>query len=392
MKYVLALAAGLAAVILIIEPKTVSDAVGAAAVSCLEVVVPSLFAFTVLAIYLQKSGLYRTVLKPLTFPLSKLLRMDEELCAVFLLGNIGGYPVGARLLSELVREGRLKQKNAARALCFCFGSGPGFMLGIVGARIFGSAAAGLALFGICFGVSLLIAGFVRMRGEIPLERAAGGDMNVVNPATKSQTGCLRPKAGGDTDVAKPATKSQTGCLRPKAGGFKLDAETFITSVTDGARTMFTVCAMIVGFSVISAILKVIGVYALFAEIFGSSEILPALLEITRLGDMTATEYALPTCAALLAFGGACVIMQVAALSRGIPLKNFLISRGAAAVLSALLAMPFAGIFPPADVETIAAETAVSAFSKNAALSVCVLIMCVLLLVARGSESRGKKPR
>lgn len=343
MKYVLALAAGLAAVILIIEPKAVSDAVGAAAMSCLEVVVPSLFAFTVLAIYLQKSGLYRTVLKPLTFPLSRILRMDEELCAVFLLANIGGYPVGARLLSELVREGRLKQKDAARALCFCFGSGPGFMLGIVGARIFGSAGAGLALFGICFGVSLLIAGFVRMRGEIPLERAEGG--------------------------------------------FRLDAETFITSVTDGARTMFTVCAMIVGFSVISAILKVIGVYTLFAEIFGSSEILPALLEITRLGDMTATESALPTCAALLAFGGVCVIMQVAALARGIPLKRFIISRGAAAVLSTLLAMPFAGTFPPAYVETIAAETAVTAFSKNAALSVCVLIMCVLLLLG----ARGKKP-
>lgn len=347
MKYVLALAAGLAAVILIIEPKAVSDTVGAAAVSCLEVVVPSLFAFTVLAIYLQKSGLYRTVLKPLTFPLSKLLRMDEELCAVFLLANIGGYPIGARLLSELVRQNRLSKENAARALCFCFGSGPGFMLGIVGMRVFGSAGAGLALFGICFGVSLLIAGFVRMRGEIPLEKAENG--------------------------------------------LRLGAETFITSVTDGARTMFTVCAMIVGFSVIAAILKLVGVYTLFAEVFGSSEILPALLEITRLGDMTATSSALPTCAALLAFGGACVIMQVAALARGIPLKGFLISRGAAAVLSALLAIPLSGLFPPADVETIAAETVVTAFSKNAALSVCVLIMGVLLLLeARKSEARGKK--
>lgn len=367
MKYVLAFAAGLAAVILIIEPKAVSDAVGAAAMSCLEVVVPSLFAFTVLAIYLQKSGLYRVVLKPLTFPLSKLLRMDEELCAVFLLANIGGYPVGARLLSELVRQNRLSKENAARALCFCFGSGFGFMLGIAGMRVFGSVGAGAALFGICFAVSLLIAGFVRIHGEIPLKRAEGGD----------------------TDVAKPATKSQTGCLRPKAGGFRLDAETFITSVTDGARTMFTVCAMIVGFSVISAILKAVGVYALFAEVFGNPEILPALLEITRLGDMTASVSAFPTCAALLAFGGACVIMQVAALARGIPLKKFLISRGAAAVLSALLALPLAGKFPPADIETIAAETAVTAFSKNAALSICVLVMCALMLLeVRKKEARA----
>lgn len=341
MKYFLAFAAGLAAVVLIIEPKAVSDAVGAAAASCLEVVVPSLFAFTVLAIYLQKSGLYRTVLKPLTFPLSKLLRTDEELCAVFLLANIGGYPVGARLLSELVRQGRLSRENAGRMLCFCFGSGPGFMLGIVGMRVFGSAGAGIALFGVCFGVSLLIAGFVRSRGEIPLERA------------------------------------ENGC--------RLDAETFIGSVSDGARTMFTVCAMIVGFSVITSILKAVGIHDCFKEIFGSAEILPALLEITRLGEMTATASALPTCAALLAFGGACVIMQTAAIARGIPLKKYLISRGAAAVLSALFAMPFAGMFPPADVETIAAGTAAEAFSKNGALSVCVLAMSVLLLVARGKK-------
>lgn len=347
MKYVLALAAGLAAVILIIEPKAVSEAVRLAAGSCLEVVVPSLFAFTVLAIYLQRSGLYRVVLKPMTFPLSKLLRLDEELCAVFVLANIGGYPVGARLLSELVRQNRLTRENAARSLCFCFGSGFGFMLGIAGARVFGNVGAGLALFGVCFAASLLIAGFVRMRGEIPLERAENG--------------------------------------------FKLDSETFISSVTDGARTMFTVCAMIVGFSVISAILKVVGVYGFFAGIFGNSEILPALLEITRLGDMTATASALPTCAALLAFGGVCVIMQIAAIARGIPLKRFIVSRGAAAVLSALLAMPLAGMFPPAaieDIETIAAETSVTAFSKNGALSVCVLAMCILLLLG----ARKKEPR
>lgn len=261
---------------------------------------------------------------------------------MFLLANIGGYPVGARLLSELVKQQRLSKENAGRMMCFCFGSGPGFMLGIVGARIFGSAGAGLALFGICFGVSLLIAGFVRTRGEIPLKRTEGG--------------------------------------------FRLDSETFIGSVSGAARTMFTVCAMIVGFSVITSILKTVGVNDFFTKIFGSADIFPALLEITRLGEMTATASALPTCAALLSFGGACVIMQTAAIARGLPLKSFLIARGAAAVLSALFAMPFAGMFPPANVEVIAANTDVFTFSKNGALSACVLAMCAIMLL----EARRNK--
>lgn len=335
MKYILSVIAGVAVVLLLIDPKSVSEAIEISSESCLEVIVPSLFAFTVLAVYLQKSGLYRVALKPLTFPLSKLLRMDEELCAVFVLANIGGYPVGAKLLTELVRQGRLTSKNAGRMMCFCFGSGPGFMIGIAGMKIFGSAAAGLALFGAGFASSLVIAAFVRTRGEIPLEKAESG--------------------------------------------YSLTSEAFISSVTSAARVMFTVCAMIVGFSAISALLRTVGVYSLFESIFGSNEIFPALLEVTQIKALTPTAHALPTCAALLGFGGVCVLMQIAALAKEIPLKGFLISRIPAAFIAVLLTAPFAESFPPADIQAIASDTAVIPFTKNAALSVCVLAMCAILL-------------
>lgn len=345
MKYFLSAAAGLALIFLIIKPSVVSAAVSASAASCLEVVVPSLFAFTVLAIYLQKSGLYRVALRPLTFPLSKLLRMDEELCAVFVLSNIGGYPVGAKLLSELVRQERLSEKNAGRMMCFCFGSGPGFMIGIAGMKVFGSAGAGLTLFGACFAAALLTAAFVRSRGSIELKKAGHS--------------------------------------------FEFSANSFISSVTASAHVMFTVCAMIIGFSVISAILNELGVYRLFENIFGSAEIFPALLEVTRIKEISATDHALPTCAALLAFGGVCVLMQIAALAKEIPLKSFLISRVPAAIIAALISMPFVGAFPPEDIQTMAPETTVIPFTKNAALSVCVLAMCVILLV---DVARTRKKR
>ena len=335
MKYILSVITGLTAVLLIIKPKAVSEAIGNAAASCLEVVVPSLFAFTVLAIYLQKSGLYRTALRPLTFPLSKLLKTDEELCAIFVLSNIGGYPVGIKLLSELVEQGRLSEKDAGRMLCCCFGSGPGFMIGIAGMRIFGSANAGLILFGACFASSLIIAAFVRTRSEIALEKA----------------------------------KSR----------YNLNSDVFISSVTSAARVMFTVCSMIAGFSAVSAILKEIGVYSLFGKLFGSNEIFPALLEVTRIQDITPTDFTLPLCAALLSFGGVCVILQIASLSKKIPLRKFLISRVFAMILSTMIALPFAKLFPPEYVQTIAADTTVIPFSKNAALSVCVLAMCGILL-------------
>lgn len=344
MKYFLSVIAVIFAVLLVLDPGAASGAVRTAVSDCLEVIVPSLFAFTVLAIWLQKSGLYRVALKPLTFPLSKLLRMDEELCAVFLLANIGGYPVGARLLSELVKNGRISPKDAGRMLYCCFGSGPSFVVGIAGAQIFGSTAAGLALFGACFFSSLLIAAAVRMRGEIPLKKAESR--------------------------------------------FSFTPEDFTSSVTGGARVMFTVCVMIVGFSAVTALLRQLGIFSLFERLFGNAEIFPALLEVTRIKAVSPTAAAMPICAALLSFGGICVHLQVSALAKGIPLRGFLLSRIPAAALSALLAMPFSRRFAVEGIPALAPNASAEPFSKNAVISACVLIMSgILLLEARRSKSK-----
>ncbi len=340
MKWLAAAAAIAAAIFLIANPAAVQTAVGTAVNDCLEVIIPSLFAFTVLAIFLQKSGLYRTALRFLTFPLSKLLRMDEELCAVFLLGNIGGYPVGAKLLSELVNCGRLSDKDAGRMIKCCFASGPAFVVGLVGSRVFGSVTAGLALFGACFCASLVMAAAVRVRGEIKLLPAEN----------------------------KP----------------HITAELFINSVTDGARVMFTVCVMITAFSVIAAALRAAGVFGFFAKFFGSDKIFPALLEITRIKDIPLSPAAMPVCAALLSFGGVCVLLQIAAVGRGVPLRGFLLSRAPAAALAVLFTLPFSRNFLPEEIPVFAPAAPV--FTGNAALSACVLLMSVILLFEKSRDN------
>ena len=341
MKIILAVISLVMAGFLLFEPKIAASAVGAAVSDCLEVIVPSLFAFTVLAIFLQKSGLYRIALKPLTFPLSKLLRLDEELCAVFVLANIGGYPVGVKLLSQLRREERISDKDAARMMCCCFGSGPGFIVGIVGVNVFGSAAAGLMLFGACFAGSLVIAAFVRMRGKI--------------------------------------------ALKPAETRFSLDSASFIDSIVTAAKTLFTVCTMIVGFSVVTAFLRAVGINALFEKLFGNSAIFPSLLEVTRIKEMPFSPAAMPICAALLSFGGVCVLLQIKALSNGIPLRKFVISRAAAAVISAIIALPLSTMLEVPGGAVSAVVSPIAPFSVNAVLSVCVLVMCGILLAGTRRE-------
>ena len=343
------LAAG-AAVFLLICPKTASQAASEAISACLEVIVPSLFSFSAVAIFLQKSGLYRVVLKPFSLVLSIILRMDEELCGIFLLANIGGYPVGISLIGALVAEKRLSEKDAARLMCCCFGSGPSFIIGIVGTGVFGSAAVGGVIFLACFLASVLVAVFVRTRGEFSL---------------------------------KPASKA-----------LSLNSGTFVSSVNAAARAMISVCVMVVIFSVIAAALREIGLNALFEQLFAalgvgenSGRILPALMEITRIKELSPTAHAPAICAALLSFGGVCVFLQIAALAGKIRLKRFLLSRIFAAALSGGIALLLSEFLAPFYIETIASPAGTEVFSKNAVLSLATLAMSGILLADSRLHSR-----
>lgn len=344
MKYIISVLSVSTAIILIAAPEMIGSAIGGAINTCLEIIIPSLFAFTVLAVYLQNSGIYKTALRPFTYPLSRLLRLDEELCAVFILSNIGGYPVGAKLLSTLVKQGRLSEDDAGRLLCFCYGSGPLFVISVVGMNVFGTAAAGAMLFGASFLTSIIIAAFI----------------------------CRRGKRIQITSTTATAT----------AG------EHFIGSVMSAAHVMFTVCVMITAFAAVTAIVEFTGLSKAAEMLFSfmgagnnSAEIFPAILEISRSSSLVfADVYIFPLCAALLSFGGICVIIQMIALTgKDIPIKPFLISRIPAAAISSVLSL--AGMLLPQQsletntVVTISAEP----FSLNAVMSLCLLAMCAILL-------------
>ncbi len=350
MKYILSIAAAAAAIIMLMEPSVIAAAVKNSVNICLEVMIPSLFAFTVLSVYLQESGLYRTMLKPLTYPLSKLMRLDEELCAVFILSNIGGYPVGAKLLSNLVDNGRLSRNDAGRMLCFCYGSGPSFIISIVGQRVFGSTKAGLLIFAACFLSSVILGILICRCGKRILLLSCS-----------------------------EATDLSSGC--------------FVSSVMSAAKVMLTVCAMIVCFSAVSAMIESTGAMNAAEKLFSlagagvnSSAILPTILEISHIQQLAPSDSSIAAlCGALLSFGGICVILQISAIShRHIPLRNFLIMRLPAMVISSALSVAVTRWCEISEQGTYIATSAqlqADVFSVNAGMSLCVLAMCVILLIA-----------
>ena len=84
---------------------------------CIRTVIPSLFPFFVLSIYLTGN-----------------LNSNNSALSVLVTGFLGGYPVGAQAAAEGCRTGRLTKEQANRLLIFCSQAGPSFLFGIVSAQ------------------------------------------------------------------------------------------------------------------------------------------------------------------------------------------------------------------------------------------------------------------
>ena len=145
-----------AALALIAWPAQSAAAVREGMALCANVVVPSLFPFFVLASLVVELGLSRCLGRLLHPIMAPLFRVNGACAAALALGFVGGYPVGARTAIQLYQQGQCSKTEAERLLAFCNNSGPAFILGAVGAGVFGSGRAGLALYLCHMAASLMV--------------------------------------------------------------------------------------------------------------------------------------------------------------------------------------------------------------------------------------------
>ncbi len=125
---------------------------------CYNVIIPSLFPFFVLSALVVELGLAGYLGRLLEGIMRPLFNVSGACATAFALGFIGGYPVGAKTAINLYEKGMCTKTEAERLLAFCNNSGPAFILGVVGAGIFGSSKAGLLLYlahaaaSVCIGI------------------------------------------------------------------------------------------------------------------------------------------------------------------------------------------------------------------------------------------------
>ena len=125
------------------------------AISC---VIPSSFPFMVISDMYVAYGKPENILV-LRKSLCKLLSFSPKGLAPLICGNIGGFPIGAKMVSDLYSSGSLSRNEAERLLPLCNNPSCAFIIGGVGLGIYGDARLGFLLLSAVY-TSTLICGMI----------------------------------------------------------------------------------------------------------------------------------------------------------------------------------------------------------------------------------------
>ncbi|MDR0813997.1 MAG: sporulation protein [Oscillospiraceae bacterium] len=307
----------LACAALIVYPKQSVDAAKSGVELCWNVIVPSLFPFFVLSALIISTGVADLLGRFCEKIMRPLFNVSGASSAAFVLGFIGGYPVGAKTVITLYNGRKCTKQEAERLLSFCNNSGPAFIFGVVGAGIFSSGQIGLLLYLVHTVSSLLIGVCFRFWG----------------------------RGREDYREYRVREKALTGRQR------------FIPAFIDAIKTSFSqtlsICGFVIFFTVLIKMLVVTGAIPKIADVIGtifgplglsadwSEKLLTGIIEISSgvwtLKDATASiSSSVAMAAFMLGWAGLSVHMQVLSFigESGLSVRTYIIGKVSQGVLSA----------------------------------------------------------
>ena len=307
--YIMAAVMLFAAVGLLTRSGEVSKGIESGLEVCAGILIPALFPFMVLSGLLSLTSAAHVLSAPLKSVTAKVLKLPDAFGAVVLLSLVGGYPVGAKSVSQLVRNGKISKETAQRMMCFCMNPGPSFLITAVGVKMLNDRTAGIILFLTQTAATILIGVFVSLR-------------------------------------KKPEHTSIE--LREIRG-----AEAFVEAVSGASSAMLCVCAFAVIFSGILPLVESGGAIFLIRSVlpFKASVINAAVsgfFEVTSgcVGATSGENVPFGLLSAIVSFGGLSVLFQVMSCFRGtgVSLRPLIISRVLHMPLAAAMAVPLYRIF------------------------------------------------
>lgn len=110
------------------------------------VVVPSLLPFFILAELLTHTPFLKYLNKICTPLMKPIFNVSGEGSFALIMGLLSGYPVGAKIVSNLRKDNMCTKVECERLIAFTNNSGPLFIIGTVGASLFKDTRTGILLF------------------------------------------------------------------------------------------------------------------------------------------------------------------------------------------------------------------------------------------------------
>ena len=128
--------------------------------------IPSLFCFLVLTTFISSSRL-KHLFSFLMLPICKLFCLPWNCGSILFLSLVGGYPAGAKALSDAWKRKEIDEKIVKRMVLFAVCPAPSFVIVTIGCQLFHNIQTGILLYIAQLISTLLIAFVLSIRQSVP---------------------------------------------------------------------------------------------------------------------------------------------------------------------------------------------------------------------------------
>ena len=270
---------------------------------CSTMLIPSLFPMTVASEIMTNTNAIEKLTSSFSYPISKILGVGKNATVPYFLGLFGGYTSSCKSAVLLYQSGKISKADCESIIALSNIPSLAFMTGFIGIGIFESSTVGWILWIIAVFSTLIL--------------------GILNNLFHKNTSC-------ESTYDFPYTVKK-----------KNISKIIVESIAHSAQAMLIICACVVFFSVLIAVLNQYFMHIPLPE--NAKNIILGAFEITK-GISTCEKFKIPTsraiaCAFLVGWSGLCVHFQVIALCEdaNISFKKYFIFKAIQAPISAALA-------------------------------------------------------